>query len=158
MPQLSAVHNLPVVLALALVPAAAADFPRAFHVAGLSGLKQEGRVDITLLPDALEFSHMKYDFSIPYAHISNARIYMTARRYEKTAEVAQLAGGIYGLPASVLILMVKKQVDVLVFDYRNANGGIQGAVLHVERGQGPILGDRLKLHGVQVAFPLLDTP
>lgn len=155
MPRLSVVRSLLIVFALGLKPAAAADFPNAFHVAGLSGLKQEGRVDIRLSPDALEFNHAKYNFSIPYNHISNVQIYMTERNYEKTSEVAKFAG-VYGVPASVLVLLIKKQADVIVFDYTNPHGGVQGAVLHVERGQGLIFGDRLKSHGVQVTFPPVD--
>jgi len=80
----------------------------------------------------LEFSHAKYNFSIPYSRISNVQIYMTERRYEKTAEVSKLAG-VYGVPASVLILLVRKQADVLVFDYTNPSGGVQGAVLRASK-------------------------
>lgn len=155
MPRLSVIRSLPIIFALGLKLAAAADFPNAFHVAGLSGLKEEGRVDITLAPGALEFNHAKYSFSIPYSRISNVQIYMAERHYEKTSEAAKFAG-VYGVPASVLILMIKKQADVVVFDYTNPHGGVEGAVLHVERGQGLIFGDLLKSHGVQVTFPPVD--
>src|SRR5665213_1641849 len=129
----------------------AADFPNAFHVAGLPVLKSETRINVTARADSLEFERKHYKYSIPYAAIGRLQVFSTERHFEASSAGLFATGTL--APAGYLLILAKKKADVLVIDFQDERGGQEGVVFHVERGQGTLFADLMRMHGVKVEFP-----
>jgi hypothetical protein len=113
-------------LILAILPLASAgtaDFPRVFHIIGIPAVEPNQRVDITLMTQALVFTHRKLSHSVPYLRIKQVVILKAARNYEKTTEAAAIASSALGVPIGALLILVKHKVDTAVIDYQNERGG-----------------------------------
>ena len=139
--------------ALLVVAAAGADFPKAFHVAGIPGAKRGQRVNLTLGADELLFERRNLTYRVPYARIRQVLLLRAERNYEKSTAAAGAVTGALGVPFGMMMILNKHKVDALVVDYENERHGDMGLVVQVERGQGEEFGRVLKQHAVKVVEP-----
>lgn len=133
--------------------AIAADFPRAFHVAGIPDTKPGKRVDIILDADELVIAAGGHagSYRVPYSRIQQILLLPSVRNYEKTTAAAAAASGVAGIPAGALLILVKHKMATIVIDYVNERGGRMGMVLQVERSEEQDIRSRFEHHGLIVA-------
>lgn len=136
--------------------AAAVDFPKAFHIAGMQDIKRGQRIDITLTTEDLILESLKTSLHVPYARIRQTLILHAARNYEKSTVAAAAASGALGIPVGGFLILIKHRVDTVVIDYENDRHGRMGLVIQMERGKGQELGNRMRFYGVTVEDPPAD--
>jgi hypothetical protein len=137
-----------------LAGAGTADFPRVFHITGIPALKRDQRVDISVMTEGLVFTHVKLSHRVPYLSIKQVLLLNAARNYEKTTELATIAGSALGVRVGALLILVKHKVDTAVIDYQNERGGRMGIVIQLTQGEGERFMNTLRDHGVVVVNPL----
>jgi hypothetical protein len=107
--------------------------PKVFHMAGIPGLKRNARGDLILNSRELIFKHgKKQPLVVPVERIRRVQVLSGERHYGKTTALAYIAGGAPG----TLLLLKKRKVDTVVFDYLNERGGLMGMVIQVPQKQG----------------------
>lgn len=119
-------------------------------MAGIPGIKRNARGDLILTNQELIFQKgKKQRLVLPYERIRNVQILSGKRHYGKATTGAAAAVGIVG----ALLILKKRKVDTLVFDYVNERGGRMGMVLQVPLGQGASCKDWLDRFGVGAEEP-----
>jgi len=107
--------------------------PKTFHIAGIPGLKRNARGDLILNSRELIFKQdKKQSLIVPFERIRRLQVLSGERHYGKTTAVAYIAGGAPG----TLLLLKKRKVDTVVFDYVNERGGLMGMVIQVPENRG----------------------
>jgi len=127
----------------------------AFHIAGLEGVKRNGRVDLTFRDTGIVVSRgERTEVEIRYDNIQRVQVLQSGRYYGKSAVAAEVAGQMVGVPGLGLLVMLKQDhVTSLVFNYVNQRGGQFGLVLEVPQNQWPRCLDWLTRGGVRIEEP-----
>lgn len=127
----------------------------AFHIVGIPNYKRNGRIDAVLTTRSLNFRKGDKDLLVvQYARIRAAQILDGERAYAKATYGAAVA---LGVPGALLILK-KRKVDALTFDFENERGGLVSVLVHVPKGDGERCRAWLARFGVTVADPPMAAP
>lgn len=123
---------------------------RVFHIAGIPGVKRNGRGDLVLSTRTLTFFKDDREvLVIPYSRIQHLHVAPADREYAKATYAAVLAAGAPG----ALLLLKKRHVDALAIDFENERGGRMSAVIQVSRGDGARCTEWLAHRGIKVEGP-----
>lgn len=123
---------------------------RIFHIAGIPGVKRNGRGDLVLSTRSLAFwKDDREVLVVPYARIQRVHFAPANREYAKATYAAVLAAGAPG----ALLLLKKRYVDALAIDFENERGGRMSAVIQVSRGDGSRCGEWLAHYGIKMEGP-----
>jgi hypothetical protein len=136
----------------------AADFPRAFHVAGLPDVKRGQRVDISFAADHVVFERAGTSHLVPFTLVKTVLLLRAERNYEKSTITAAALTGALGVPFGALMILQKHKVDTVIVDYQNERSGRMGLVVQLERGKGQEIGSMFIKHGIAVVDPPPDPP
>jgi len=125
---------------------------KGFHIAGIPKLYRDARVDLT-------FTHLyvlvqkgkKEVLRLPYERICKAQRLVGEREYPRTTYALVLAGGAPG----ALLLMKKRKVDTLIFEFVNERNGQMAAVMQIPREWGPACKEWLARFRVALEDPPL---
>jgi hypothetical protein len=122
-----------------------------FHIAGIPGVKRNGRGDLVLSTRTLTFfKDDRAALVIPYTRIQHVRVAPADREYAKATYAAVLAAGAPG----ALLLLKKRHVDALAIDFENERGGRMSAVIQVSKGDGARCSEWLAHYGIKVEGPI----
>jgi hypothetical protein len=123
---------------------------KGFHIAGIPKLMRDARVDLTLTPMHLLVRKGKKEvLRLPYERIRAARRLVGEREYP--GATAALVATI-GAPGA-LMLMKKRKVETLIFEFLNDRNGQMAAVLQVPKEAGPGIKEWLARCGVTLEDP-----
>jgi hypothetical protein len=121
-----------------------------FHIAGIPGVKRNGRGDLVLSTRTLTFFKDDREvLVVPYSRIQRLRVAPAVREYAKSTYAAVLAAGAPG----ALLLLKKRHVDALAIDFENERGGRMSAVIQVSGGDGARCSEWLAQYGIKVEVP-----
>jgi hypothetical protein len=122
----------------------------AFHIAGVPGMRRNAKADLVLTTRNVTVVHGdKEALVVPYGRLRHASILPAEREYAKSAYAAVLALGAPG----ALVLMKKRKVDGLAFEYENEQGGMMSMLLQVPKGDGEKCREWLARFGVRFEEP-----
>ena len=122
----------------------------AFHIAGIPGIKRNGRGDLVLSTRTLSFfKDDREALVVPYTKIQHVHVAPADREYAKATYAAVLAAGAPG----ALLLLKKRHVDALAIDFENERGGRMSAVIQVSKGDGMRCSEWLARYGIKVEGP-----
>ena len=128
----------------------AQDTMRVTHILGLEGLPNNTNGSLSIQGDALRFQKDEG----PSAQISIASIQdIFLGEQDKQIGGTPMALGRAGAPfggGRAIALFSHKKYDTLTLEYRDSNGGLHGAILQLNKGQGQGLKDKLAAGGARV--------
>ena len=127
---------------------------RTVQVIGLSGLKENTKGRLTVVNGTLRFVHAKGNADVAAAAIEDV---VTGKDSQRAI------GGTFGTVASVaapygsgiLLSLLRKKVDILTIQYRDADGGLHGAVFTMPRGKADPIKKELVAQGAHTSEPIL---
>src|ERR1700733_6009003 len=122
------------------------------HVLGLENIKPNARGDLTVQVGALQFKTSKAEAKVSIASVQDV---FTEQDFK------QLIGGTVGTLAKMgvpygggrVLSLFQEKIDVLTVEYRDANGGLHGAIFTLPRGQAPPLKRQLLALGGRPSIP-----
>jgi hypothetical protein len=121
--------------------------PKVFHIAGVPGVKRNGRGTLVLSPKTLVFlSHDREALVVPYQRIRRVTTVDASRESAKAAYTAVVTLGAVG----ALLLMQEHHVDAPIVDFDNERGGHMSALFQVPKKEGFRCRQWLAHAGVQV--------
>ena len=126
----------------------------AVQVIGLAGLKENTKGRLTIVHGRLRFVHGKGNADVVAASIEDVVTGKDSQRVigGKFGTVASLAAP-YG-SGSVLPLF-RKKLDTLTIQYRDADGGLHGAIFTMPRGKADAIKKELVAQGAHTSVPIL---
>lgn len=128
---------------------------KAFHITGISGVKRNGRGDLIFTGSSVIFLQDKVQkLILPYERLRRVQLMRAERHYGKSGVAAGAASPIAGM----IVMLKKRKVDTLVFDFTNEKGGLMGAVLQVDDKDGERCKEWLERFGVKVEEPPSSSP
>jgi hypothetical protein len=125
---------------------------QAVQVVGLAGLKENTKGRLTVVNGTLRFVHAK----------GNAEVAATSIEDVVTGKDSQrVIGGTLGTVASIAapygsgsaLPLLRKKVDTLTIQYRDADGGLHGAIFTVPRGMAEAIEKKLIAQGARTTAP-----
>lgn len=120
---------------------------KAFHIAGVPGVKRNRRGDLVFSAKTLTFlTHDREALVVPYQRIRSVAVIDATREYAKAAYAAVVSFG----AAGALLLLQEHHVDALVIDFDNERGGHMLALFEVPKKDGIRCREWLARAGVQV--------
>lgn len=120
---------------------------KAFHIAGVPGIKRNGRVDIVFSTRTIRIVQGdRESLIVPFKRIVGLRMVAAERDYAKATYAAVLAVGAPG----ALLLTKKRKVDSLAVEFENEHGGTMSVVVQVPKEDGPRCKEWLRRFGVRV--------
>ena len=125
----------------------------AVQVIGLAGLKQNTKGQLTVADGTLSFTHDKLTVDVSASSIEDV---VTGRDSQRViggtlGTVASLAAP-YGTGSALPLL--RKKVDTLTIQYRDAIGGLHGAIFTMPVGKAETIKKELIARGARTSIPL----
>ena len=127
------------------------------HVLGLEGIKHNLHGKLSIGEDGLKFTTPATNSQIAIASIEDVFTDQDSRQTGGTAlTVAKMAVPYGG--GRVLSLFTHEKFDSLTVQYRDANGGLHGAIFTMPAGQAVSAKKELVALGVKTSTPVVETP
>lgn len=127
---------------------------QAVQVIGLAGLKENTKGMLTVVNGTLRFVHAKGNADVAAASIEDVVTGKDSQRVigGRLGTVASLAAP-YGSGSALPLL--RKKVDTLTIQYRDADGGLHGAIFTMPRGKADPIKKELVAQGAHTSEPNL---
>ena len=127
---------------------------QAVQVIGLAGLKENTKGRLTVVNGTLRFVHAKGNADVAAASIEDV---VTGKDSQR------VIGGTFGTLASIaapygsgsVLPFIRKKVDILTIQYRDANGGLHGVIFTMPRGKADPIKKELVAQGAHTSVPNL---
>jgi hypothetical protein len=127
---------------------------RSVQVIGLAGLKENTKGRLTVVNGTLRFVHAKGNVDVAAASIEDV---VTGKDSQR------VIGGTFGTVASLAapygsgsaLPLLRKKVDTLTIQYRDADGGLHGAIFTMPRGKADSIKKELVAQGAHTSEPIL---
>ena len=122
------------------------------HLLGFENIKPNARGDLTVQGDTLQFKTAKAKAEVSIASLQDV---FTEQDFK------QVVGGTAGELAKMavpygggrVISLLQEKIDVLTLEYRDANGGLHGAIFTLPKGQAAPLKKQLVAMGAHASIP-----
>jgi hypothetical protein len=122
------------------------------HVLGFENIKPNTSGDLSVQGNTLQFRTSKAMAEVSIASIQDV---FTGQDYKETI------GGTTGTLAKMavpfgggrVLSLFREQIDVLTVEYRDANGGLHGAIFTLPQGQALLLKSQLVAGGAHASIP-----
>jgi hypothetical protein len=122
------------------------------HVLGFENIKPNAKGDLTVQGDMLQFKTRKDQAEV---NIASVQYVFTEQDFK------QLIGGTTGTLAKMAIpygggrvlSLFQEKIDVLTVEYRDADGGLHGAIFTLHKGQATPLKSLLVALGAHASIP-----
>jgi hypothetical protein len=122
------------------------------HVLGFENVKPNAMGDLTIQGNTLQFKTSKAKAEVSIASVQDV---FTDQDFK------QVVGGTTGTLAKMavpygggrVISLFQEKIDVLTVEYRDANGGLHGAIFTLPQGQAPPLKKQLVALGAHASIP-----
>ena len=126
---------------------------QAVQLIGLAGLKQNTKGHLTVLNKALRFTHAKGTADVSAASIEDVLTGQDSQR---------VIGGTVGRLASLAapfgsgraLSLFRKKLDTLTIQYRDADGGLHGAIFTMPAGKAELIKKELIAQGAHTTIPV----
>ena len=126
---------------------------QAVQLIGLADLKQNTKGRLTVFNGTLRFTHAKGTADVSAASIADV----------VTGKDSQRVGGTFGRLASFAapfgsgraLSLFRKKVDTLTIQYRDASGGLHGAIFTMPVGNAEKIKTELVAQGAHTSVPIL---
>jgi hypothetical protein len=127
---------------------------QASQVIGLAGLKENTKGRLTVVNGTLRFVYGKGNAEVAAASIEDV---VTGKDSQR------VIGGTFGTVASLAapfgsgsaLPLFRKKVDTLTIQYRDAEGGLHGAIFTMPRGKADAIKKELVAQGARTSVPIL---
>jgi hypothetical protein len=127
---------------------------QAVEVIGLVGLKENTKGRLTVVNGTLRFVHAKGNADVAAASIEDV---VTGKDSQR------IIGGTLGTVASIAapygsgsaLPLLRKKVDTLTIQYRDADGGLHGAIFMMAQGKADQIKKQLVAQGAHTSVPIL---
>jgi len=127
---------------------------QAVQVIGLAGLKENTKGRLTVVNGTLRFVHEKGNADVTAASIEDV---VTGKDSQR------VIGGTLGTLASLAapfgsgsaLPLFRKKLDTLTIQYRDADGGLHGAIFTMPRGKADAIKNELVAQGARTSVPSL---
>lgn len=127
---------------------------RTVQVIGFAGLKENTKGTLTVVNGTLRFVHAKGNADVAAAAIEDV---VTGKDNQRAI------GGTFGTVASlaapygsgILLVLLRKKVDILTIQYRDGDGGLHGAIFTMARGKADPIKKELVAQGARTSEPIL---
>ena len=127
---------------------------QAVQVIGLAGLKENTKGTLTVVNGTLRFVHAKGNAAVAAASIEDV---VTGKDSQR------VIGGTFGTMASIaapfgtgsVLPFFRKKVDTLTIQYRDAGGGLHGAIFTMPQGKADPIKKELIAQGAHTSVPIL---
>ena len=127
---------------------------QAVQVIGLAGLKENTKGRLTVMNGTLRFVHAKGNIEVAAVSIEDV---VTGKDSQR------VIGGTVGTVASIAapygsgsaLPLLRKKVDTLTIQYRDADGGLHGAIFTMPRGQADSIKKELVAQGAHTSIPIV---
>ena len=124
----------------------------AVQVIGLAGLKENTKGKLKVVSGTLRFSHAKGDADVAAASIEDV---LTGK------DSQAVIGGALGTAASIAapfgsgsaLPLLRKKLDTLTIQFRDADGALHGAVFTMPRGRAEAIKQGLVAKGARTSVP-----
>ena len=124
------------------------------QVIGLAGLKENTKGRLTVVNGTLRFVHAKGNADVAVASIEDVATGKDSQR---------VIGGTFGTVASLAapfgsgsaLPLFRKKLDTLTIQYRDADGGLHGAIFTMPRGKADQIKKELVARGAHTSVPIL---
>lgn len=120
------------------------------HVIGLEGIKHNAKGKVTISKDALDFATGPTKSDLSIASIQDV---LTG------ADSQRLVGGTLGTltmfapyASGRFLSLFRTKIDTLTIEYRDANGGLHGAIFTLPQGQAAALKKQLVAEGAKTSI------
>jgi len=125
---------------------------QAVQVIGFAGLKENTKGRLTVINGALRFIYAKGNADVAAASIEDVVTGKDSQRVigGTVGTVASLAAP-YGTGSALPLF--RKKVDTLTIQYRDADGGLHGAIFTVPRGKADSIKKELVAQGAHTSVP-----
>lgn len=125
----------------------------AVHVIGLAGLNQNAKGRLSVVDGILRFTHDKKTIDLNAPSIEDV---VTG------TESQRVIGGTFGTLASLAapfgsgsaLPLLRKKVDTMTIQYRDALGGLHGAIFTMPTGKAETIKKELVARGARTSIPL----
>ena len=122
------------------------------HVLGFENIKPNAKGDLTVQGDTLQFKTGKAKAEVSIASVQDV---FTEQDFKQTI------GGTAGTLAKMavpygggrVLSLFQEKIDVLTVEYRDANGGLHGAIFTLPQGQAPPLKRQFVALGAHASIP-----
>jgi len=122
------------------------------HLLGFENIKPNARGDLTVQGDTLQFKTGKAKAEVSMASVQDV---FTEQDFK------QVVGGTAGTLAKMavpygggrVLSLLQEKIDVLTLEYRDANGGLHGAIFTLPKGQAAPLKKQLVAMGAHASIP-----
>lgn len=126
----------------------------ASQVIGLVGLKENTKGRLTVVNGTLRFVYAKGNAEVAAVSIEDV---VTGKDSQR------VIGGTFGTVASLAapygtgsaLPLFRKKIDTLTIQYRDANGGLHGAIFTMPRGQADPIKKELVAQGAHTSVPIV---
>jgi len=124
----------------------------AVQLIGVPGIKQNTKGRLSIVNGNLRFSHDQQTFEVTAASIEEVLTGKDSKAVvgETLATVATFVAP-YGTGSALPLL--RKKLDTLTIQYRDANGGLHGAVFTIPVGKAELIKTELIAHGARTTIP-----
>ena len=127
---------------------------QAVQVIGLAGLKENTKGQLIVVNGTLRFVYAKGNIDVAAGSIEDV---VTGKDSQR------VIGGTFGTVASLVapfgsgsaLPLFRKKLDTLTIQYRDADGGLRGAVFTMPRGKADPIKNELVAQGAHTNFPNL---
>ena len=126
---------------------------QAVQLIGLGGVKQNTKGQLTVINGTLRFIHAKGNVDVAATSIEDV---VTGKDSQR------VIGGTFGTVASIAapygsgsaLGLFRKKVDILTIQYRDADGGLHGAIFTMPSGRAEMLKKELIAQGAHTTIPM----
>jgi hypothetical protein len=127
---------------------------QAFQLIGLAGLKENTKGRLTVVNGTLRFIYAKGNADVTAASIEDVVTGKDSQRVigGTVGTVASLAAP-YGTGSALPLF--RKKLDTLTIQYRDADGGLHGAIFTMPRGKADAIKKELVAQGAHTRIPIL---
>lgn len=127
---------------------------QATEIIGLTDLKENTKGKLAVVNGTLRFTHNQRNVDVSAASIEDV---ITGQ------ESQRVIGGTFGTVASLAapygtgsaLPLFRKKVDIMTIQYRDADGGLHGAIFTMPRGKADPIKKELLAQGAHTSVPML---
>jgi hypothetical protein len=127
---------------------------QAVQLIGLAGLDQNTKGRLTVLNGTLRFTHAKGAADVSVASIEDVVTGKDSQRVMR-GTVGTLASLAAPFGSGRALALLRKKVDTLIIQYRDASGGLHGAIFTVPVGNAEKIKKELVAQGAHTSVPIL---
>jgi len=121
------------------------------HVLGFENIKPNAKGDLSVQGDTLQFKTGKVKAEVSIASVQDV---FTGQDYKETigGTAGTLAKAAVPFGGGRVLSLFQEKIDVLTVEYRDANGGLHGAIFTLPQGQAPPLKRQLVAAGAHASI------